>query len=81
LWKIRSPEKRVRRRDSDKELFELYESWFEKSLKQEFFEKNKKFNTMAAKAKLIMELHTIQNLIIHKSSHLQLIFAVILILK
>jgi len=31
--------------------------------------------------KQIMTLHTIQNLIIHKSSHLHLIFAVILILK
>jgi len=32
-------------------------------------------------AKHIMALHTIQNLIIHKSSHLHLIFAVTLILK
>jgi len=31
--------------------------------------------------KHIMTLHTIQNLIIHKSDHLQLIFAVTLILK
>jgi len=45
----------------------------------EFFSRLESF--MSPMTKHIIGLHTIQNLIIHKSSHLQLIFAVTLILK
>jgi len=39
------------------------------------------YNDLKPMTKYIMALHTIQNLIIKKSSHLHLIFAVVLILK